>query len=119
MSNSHSLGTKEHHDICIGGEDASTPESDRVQPAPISSSIRAPEQESNCYSRDGKPEATVADICQHTTSSHVELPSCLRWIPNNWTLSKWMAATRCAVAEWASLLLLIINPSREAMGQVR
>ncbi|KAN0123038.1 Protein of unknown function (DUF2422) domain containing protein [Russula decolorans] len=50
-------------------------------------------------------------------SFHFELPNCLRWIPDNWTLSKWMTAIRCAVSEWASLLLLIINPSARAMGQ--
>lgn len=123
MSDSHSLGTKEHHDICIGDGDASTPKSDpsnRVQPTPLSSFVRpAPEQESSRWSKNGKAEPTVADISQHTTSFHFELPSCLRWISNNWTLSKWMTAIRCAVAEWASLLLLIITPSTKAMGQVR
>jgi hypothetical protein len=120
MSNSHSIGIKEHYDICIGGEDASTPESDPPQPTSISSSVRpAPEQESNCHSRDDKAEANVADIYQHATSFHFELPGCLQWIPDNWTLSKWMTAARCAVSEWASLLLLIINPSTKAMGQVR
>ena len=122
MLNPHSLGIKGHHDICIGGEageDASIPELNPPQPTTISSSVHpALEQESNCYSRDGKEEATVADILQHATSSHLELPGCLWWIPDNWTLSKWMTATRCTVSEWASLLLLIINPSMKAMGQV-
>jgi hypothetical protein len=124
MKNSHSLGTKEHHDPRIGDEDALTPKSDppdRVQqPTPMSSPVRpAPEQESKLDCGKAKAEAITANIFQHATSSHFELPSCLRWIPDNWTLSKWMTAIRCAVAEWASLLLLIINPSTKAMGQVR
>jgi hypothetical protein len=122
MSNSHSPCTKEHHDPCIG-YDASTPKSDapdRVQPTPMSSPVRpVPEQEPKVHCGKGKAEATLADIYQHAISSHIELPSYLRWIPDNWTLSKWMTAIRCAVAEWASLLLLIINPSTKAMGQVR
>ena len=127
MSNFHSLGTKEHHDSCIG-DDASTLQSEppdtadrvvqTVQPTPMSSAVGpAPEQEPKLHCGKGA-EATVADISQHTTS-HSELPSSLHWIPDNWTSSKWMTAIRCAVAEWTSLLLLIINPSTKAMGQVR
>jgi hypothetical protein len=118
MPNTHSLGTKEYHDPRIGDEDASTPKSDPldsndrvpVQPTPMASPP-APEQESKIDCGKGKADGA--------TSSHFELPSFLRWIPDNWTLSKWMVAIRCAVAEWASLLLLIINPSTKAMGQVR
>jgi hypothetical protein len=123
MSNSHSLGTKEHHDPRIGNEDASTPNSDppdRVQPTQKSPPARpALEQESKLSC--GKREAGTipVDISHHITSFHFELPNCLRWIPDNWTPSKLMTAIRCAVSEWASLLLLIINPSARAMGQVR
>jgi hypothetical protein len=123
MSNSHSLGTREHHDPRIGNEDASTPNSDtpdRVQPTQKSPPARpALEQESKLSCGKRKAETILADISEHITSFHFELPNCLRWIPDNWTLSKWMAAVRCAVSEWASLLLLIINPSARAMGQVR
>lgn len=126
MSNSHSLETKEHHDPRIGpgNEDASTPSSDpqadRVQPAQKSPPARpALEQESKLSCGKREAETIPVDISQHITSSHFELPNCLRWIPDNWTLSKWMTAIRCAVSEWASLLLLIIYPSTRAMGQVR
>ena len=128
MSNSQSLGTKERHGLCIG-DNASTLKSDppetedrvqTAQPTSMSSPVGpAPGQEPKLHCGQGKAEATVAGIPQHTTSSHSELLSCLRWIPDNWTLLKWMTAIRCAVAEWASLLLLIINPSTKAMGQVR
>jgi hypothetical protein len=125
MSNSHSLETKEHHDPRIGNEDASTPNSDppqadKVQPTQKSPPGR-PALEQDSKLSCGKREAgtIAADIFQHITSFHLELPNCLRWIPDNWTLSKWMTAVRCAVSEWASLLLLIIYPSARAMGQVR
>ncbi len=124
MSNSHSLRNKEHHDPRIGDEDTSTPKSDppdRVQPTQMSPTVRpALEQESKPYYGKGKAEKVAADtMSQHITSFRFELPSCLRWIPDNWTSLKWMTAIRCAVSEWASLLLLIINPSTRAMGQVR
>ena len=123
MSNSHSLETKEHHEPRLGNKDASTSNSDppdRVQPTQKSLPARpALEQESKLSC--GKREAGTipADISQHFMSFQFELPNCLRWILDNWTLSKWMTAIRCAVSEWASLLLLIINPSARAMGQVR
>ena len=125
MSNSHSLETKEHHDPCTGNEDASTPNSDPPQADGLrvhqrSSPARpALEQESKLSCGKREAETILADISQHITLFHFELPNCLRWIPDNWTLEKWMTAIRCAVSEWASLLLLIINPSARAMGQVR
>jgi len=123
MSNYHSLGTKEHHELRIGNEYASTPNSDppdRVQPTQKSPPARpALEQESNLSCRKREADTIPADIFQQIISFHFDLPNCLRWIPDNWTLSKWMTAIRCAVSEWASLLLLIINPSARAMGQVR
>jgi hypothetical protein len=120
MSNSHSLETK----VRISNEDASTPTGnsdppDRVQPAQKLPPARpALEQESklSCGKRDAK--TIPADISQHITSFHLKLPNCLRWIPDNWTPSNWTTAIRCAVSEWASLLL-IINPSARVMGQVR
>lgn len=126
MSNSHSLeaNLKEHRDPCIGTEDASAPnldppKVDSVQPTQESPPSR-PSLEQESKLSCGKREAgTKAVISQHITSFHIVLPNCLRWIPDNWTLSKWMTAIRCAVSEWASLLLLIINPSEMAMGQVR
>jgi hypothetical protein len=125
MSNSHSLGTKEHHELRIGstGKDASTPNSDppdRMQSTQGSPpACPALEQESKPSFGKREAETIPADISQHIMSLHFELPNCLRWIPDNWTLSKWMTAIRCAVSEWASLLLLIINPSAKAMDQVR
>jgi hypothetical protein len=126
MSHSHSLRTKEHHDPRIGDEDTSAPKSDppdRVQPTQISPIVRpALEQELKAYCGKGKAEKVAVDtMSQHITSFRFkfELPSCLRWIPDNWTLLKCMTAIRCAVSEWVSLLLLIINPSTRAMGQVR
>ncbi|KAI0271253.1 hypothetical protein BC834DRAFT_432593 [Gloeopeniophorella convolvens] len=46
-----------------------------------------------------------------------ELPTSLRWIQDNWTWAKWKPAIRCAVSAWASLVLLVVNPSLRAMGQ--
>lgn len=123
MSNSHSLGTKERHEPRIGNGDASSPKSDSpecVQPTQNSSSPRPalePDSKLSCGKREAK--AILVDISRHITSFHFELPKCLRWIPDNWTTSKCTTAIRCAVSEWASLLLLIINPSAMAMGQVR
>jgi hypothetical protein len=126
MSNSHSLGTKEHHKPRIGSKDALTPNSDPPdRPAGVQPTQKSPlarpalEQESNLSYGKREIETIPTDISQHIMSFHFELPNCLRWIPDNWTLSKWMTAIRCAVSEWASLLLLIINPSARAMGQVR
>jgi hypothetical protein len=123
MSNSDSLGTKEHHEPRIGNKDASTPNSDppdSVQPTQKSPPARpALEQESKLSCGKQEAETISADISQHIMSFHFELPNCLRWIPDNWTMSKWMTAIRCAASEWASLLLVIINPSARAMGQVR
>ena len=125
MSNSHSLGTKEHHKPRLGNKDASTPNSDRPDTGRVQATQKSPparpvlEQESNLSYGKQEIETIPADIAQHIMSFHFELPNCLRWIPDNWSLSKWMTAIRCAVSEWASLLLLIINPSARAMGQVR
>ncbi len=122
MPNSHSLETKEHLDPRIGNEDVAPnsdpPHADRVQ------HVRpALEQESKLSCGKLKAETVPADIphwhWQHITSFHFELPNCLRWIPDNWTSLKWTSAIRCAVSEWASLLLLMISPSARAMGQVR
>lgn len=124
MSSSRSLEAKEHHDPRIGNEDASTPnldppQADKVQPTGTQPARPAFEQESKPSCGKREAETIPADISEHITSFHFELPNCLRWIPENWTLSKWMTAIRCAVSEWASLLLLIIYPSARAMGQVR
>lgn len=123
MSNSHSLGTTERHEPRIGNGDASSPQLDPpdcVQPTqklyPPRPALE-PESELSCGKREAK--TVLSDISRHLTTFHFELPKCLRWIPDNWTLSKWTTAIRCAVSEWASLLLLIINPSARAMGQVR
>lgn len=91
-----------------------------MQPTQKSPPARpALEQESKLSCGKREAEAIPADISQRIMSFHFELPNCLRWIPDNWTMSKWTTAIRCAVSEWASLLLLIINPSARAMGQVR
>jgi len=110
------LHVKEHHDApTIVNEVAS----DLVQPSPLLPSARPPiEQESRLYGGKGKESAIGANSFQHVTSSYFRVPDYLRWILDNWTLSKWMPAIRCAVAEWASLILLVINPSTHAMGQV-
>jgi hypothetical protein len=119
---SNPLQTKEHYDPRIGDEGVSTRRSDtpdKAQSSPIPSSVRpSPEQEANLYSIKGKESATGAKSHQGAPSSHFgfELPDCLRWIPDNWNLSKWMPAIRCAVAEWISLVLLVVKPSTQAMG---
>lgn len=113
--------SKENFDPCIGDEDASTPRLDlpdhgEAKPSPISPSAHSmPQRESNLHREKGKGSAIRTNLSQR---SMFELPDCLRWIPENWTISKWRPAIRCAVTEWASLLLLVINPSMRAMGQV-
>lgn len=121
---SNPLQTKEHYDPRIGDEGVSTRRSDtpdKSQSSPIPPSVRpspSPEQESNIYCRKGKESATGAKSHHGAASSHFgfELPDCLRWIPDNWNLSKWKPAIRCAVAEWISLVLLVVKPSTRAMG---
>ncbi len=120
---SNPLQVKEHRDYDprIGDEDVSTPQSDladNAQSSPIPHSARpSPELESNDYCGKGKGSATRANLSQRATTSRVKLPDSLRWIPDNWTLSKWMPAIRCAVAEWTSLVLLVVKPTTQAMGQ--
>jgi hypothetical protein len=118
---SNPLEAKEHYDPRIGDEGVSTPQSDppdKAQSSSIPSSVRpSPEQVSNVYHGKGNGSATRLSLFQRATSSNFELPDCLRWIPDNWTLSKWMPAIRCAVAEWISLVLLVVKPSSQTMGQ--
>ena len=49
----------------------------------------------------------------------VKLPQSLQWIPSNWTWSKLKPVIRSALSQWISLVLVVINPSLRAMGQVR
>jgi hypothetical protein len=120
---SNPLQAKEHRDYDprIGDEDVSTPQSDlrdKAQSSPIPHSVRpSPELEYNDYCGKGKGSATSDNLSQRATTSRFELPDSLRWIPDNWTLSKWMPAIRCAVAEWTSLVLLVVKPTTQAMGQ--
>lgn len=46
------------------------------------------------------------------------LPPALRWIPANWTWSKWKPVVRSALAAWISLLFFLIPTTLHAMGQV-
>ena len=118
---SNPLQVKGHYDPRIGDEDVSTRPldlPDEAQPSPILSSVHpSPEQISNVYHRKGNGSATGLNLFQRATSPNFELPDCLRWIPDNWTTSKWMPAIRCAVAEWISLVFLVVKPSTQAMGQ--
>lgn len=124
---SNPLQAKEHYDPRIGDEEVSTRRSDhlpvdnrdKAQSSPVPPSVRPPpEQESNGYRRKGMASATGAKSPQGAASSHFgfELPDCLRWIPENWNMSKWMPAIRCALVEWTSLVLLVGKPSTQAMG---
>jgi hypothetical protein len=127
MSTPLHVNPKERYDPRIGDEDVPTPsrqlgppDNDRAQspPIPPCASVRpSPEQESNFGCRKGKANATGGNPFQRATSSRFGMPGYLRWIPDNWTISKWMPAIRCAVAEWTSLVLLVVNPSLKAMGQ--
>ena len=120
---SNPLQAKEHYDPRIGDEEVSTRRSDppdKAQTSSIPPSVGpSPEQESAVYCGKRKEGATGARSPQDAASSHIglKLPDCLRWIPDNWNLSKWMPAIRCAVAEWTSLVLLVVKPSTQAMGQ--
>ena len=115
------IQAKGHYDPRIGDdEEVSTRPSgppDRAQSLPIPSSVRpSSEQVSNVYHWNGNGSAAGLNLFQRATLSNFKLPDCLRWIPDNWTMSKWMPAIRCAVAEWVSLVLLVVNSSTQAMG---
>ena len=119
---SNPLQAKGHYDPRIGDdEDVSTRPSDppdKAQPSPIPSSVRpSSERVANVYYGNGNESAIGLNLFQRATSFNFELPDCLRWIPDNWTMSKWMPAIRCAVAEWISLVLLVVKSSTQAMGQ--
>ena len=120
---SNPLQAKEHYDPRIGDEEVSTRRSDppaKAQSSSIPPSVgSSPGQESDVYYGKRMESATGAKSPQDAASSHVglKLPDCLRWIPDNWNLSKWMPAIRCAVVEWTSLVLLVVKPSTQAMGQ--
>jgi len=108
------------YDPRIGDEDGSRPDpqgkeqtSPSLRPFPV-----APKQESSSNCDKGKETANKPILSQHARASRFELPNYLHWIIDNWRWSKWKPAIRCAVSEWASLLLLIIGPSRRVMGQV-
>jgi hypothetical protein len=109
------------YDPRIGDEDGSRPDpqekehiSPSLPPFPV-----APKQESSSNCDKGKETANRPILSQRARASRFELPNSLHWIIDNWRWSKWQPAIRCAVSEWASLLLLIIGPSRRVMGQVR
>ncbi|KAI0292339.1 hypothetical protein B0F90DRAFT_1811958 [Multifurca ochricompacta] len=123
MSTSTHLHPREY-DPRIGDEDASRSDPPDNAPPNIPSSSHAfpaaPKQESNsnCDNLKGKViENTRPNSSQRARSSLLRLPANLRWIVDNWKWSKWMPAIRCAISEWVSLLLLIINPSTRSMGQ--
>lgn len=108
------------YDPRIGDEDAPRPDpqdkeytSPSLPPFPV-----APKQESSSNCDKGKETANRPILSQHGRASRFELPNSLHWIIDNWRWSKWQPAIRCAVSEWASLLLLMIGPSRRVMGQV-
>jgi hypothetical protein len=45
-------------------------------------------------------------------------PTSLEWIPKNWTASKWKPVIRSALSAWVAVVLFIIGPIQQAMGQV-
>ncbi|KAF8268962.1 hypothetical protein EI94DRAFT_1799762 [Lactarius quietus] len=107
------------YDPRIGDEDGSRPDpqdkehtSPFVPPFPV-----APKQESSSNCDKGKSTANRPISSQQASASRFELPDYLHWIIDNWRWPKWQAAIRCAISEWASLLLLTIGPSRRVMGQ--
>lgn len=114
---STSLQSKEHHDLNDQDHDISP-----VQVSPVlrpsHSFLPGPKRDSESGCGKDKGSAGSKHNLSKNGSFHVELPLSLHWIRLNWTWLGWTPAIRCAVAEWASLLLLIINPSTRAMGQV-
>lgn len=46
------------------------------------------------------------------------LPLMLRWIPANWSWSRWKPVLRSALAAWIGLLLFLIPTTLNVMGQV-
>ncbi|KAH9016429.1 hypothetical protein EDB83DRAFT_2439318 [Lactarius deliciosus] len=115
----HSPPQPKEYDPRIGDEDGSRPDpQSKEQSLPSFPLIPvAPKQESSSNCDKGKETANRPISSQHTRSSRFELPNYLHWIVDNWRWPKWKPAIRCAVSEWASLLLLIIDPSRRVMGQ--
>ena len=109
------------YDPRIGDEDESRsdPQETELTSPSLSHFPGAPKQESSSNCNKGKSTANRPISSQRARASRFELPDYLHWIIDNWRWSKWKPAIRCAISEWASLLLLIIGPSRRVMGQVR
>jgi hypothetical protein len=110
------------YDPRIGDEGGSRPDpQDKEHTSPsLPPFPGALKQESSSNCNKGKSTANRPISSQHAraSSSRFELPDYLHWVVDNWTWSKWQPAIRCAISEWASLLLLVIGPSRRVMGQV-
>jgi hypothetical protein len=114
------LPQPKEYDPRIGDEDGSKPdpqEKEHTSPS-LPPFPGAPKQESSSNDNKGKSTANRPISSQRARASRFELPDYLHWIIDNWKWSKWQPAIRCAISEWASLLLLIIGPSRRVMGQV-
>ena len=108
------------YDPRIGDEDRSRsdPQEKELTPPSLPPFPGAPKQEISSNCNKGKSTANRPISSQRARASRFELPDYLHWIIDNWRWSKWKPAIRCAISEWASLLLLIIGPSRRVMGQV-
>ena len=103
------------YDPRIGDEDGTRPDPQEISSPSLPPFHGAPKQE---FRNKGKSTANRPISSQRARASRFELPDYLHWIIDNWRWSKWKPAIRCAISEWASLLLLIIGPSRRVMGQV-
>lgn len=72
---------------------------------------------------DMEKNTDVSDSSVHTdhkqpASKTMNLPQSLRWIPANSTWSKWKPVIRSALAAWIAVVVFIIPPIENILGQV-
>ena len=101
------------YDPRIGDEDG---EDSPIQDSDSSPRIDKPEKPDFVKQESSKVPKESAE--KKSWRNRFTLPSSLAWIPPSWTWPKWKIVLRCAVAGWASLVLMVINPILRTMGQV-
>jgi hypothetical protein len=72
----------------------------------------------NIPATERKNEKVFEKQTKGSKNSQWKWPTSLEWIPKNWTTSKWKPVIRSALSAWVAVVLFIIGPVQQAMGQV-